>query len=36
MSRSSPEQLTRFLAEVHGHPKKGLSQNFLIDGNILR
>ncbi|WP_366223743.1 16S rRNA (adenine(1518)-N(6)/adenine(1519)-N(6))-dimethyltransferase RsmA [Chlamydia buteonis] len=36
MSRSSPEQLSRFLAEVHGHPKKGLSQNFLIDGNILR
>ncbi|WP_348663864.1 16S rRNA (adenine(1518)-N(6)/adenine(1519)-N(6))-dimethyltransferase RsmA [Chlamydia vaughanii] len=36
MSRSSPEQLTRFLKEVRGHPKKGLSQNFLIDGNILR
>ncbi|WP_041468099.1 16S rRNA (adenine(1518)-N(6)/adenine(1519)-N(6))-dimethyltransferase RsmA [Chlamydia felis] len=36
MSRSSPDQLTRFLAQVHGHPKKGLSQNFLIDGNILR
>ncbi|MEF9497338.1 16S rRNA (adenine(1518)-N(6)/adenine(1519)-N(6))-dimethyltransferase RsmA [Chlamydia sp. 04-14] len=36
MSRSSPEQLTKFLAQVHGRPKKGLSQNFLIDGNILR
>ncbi|WP_038500111.1 16S rRNA (adenine(1518)-N(6)/adenine(1519)-N(6))-dimethyltransferase RsmA [Chlamydia avium] len=36
MSRSSPEQLIRFLKEVRGHPKKGLSQNFLIDGNILK
>lgn len=36
MSRSSPEQLIRFLKEVRGYPKKGLSQNFLIDGNILK
>ncbi|EPP34401.1 dimethyladenosine transferase [Chlamydia ibidis] len=36
MLRSSPEQLLRFLSEVHGRPKKSLSQNFLIDGNILR
>lgn len=36
MSRSSPERLTRFLAEIREIPKKGLSQNFLIDGNIIR
>ena len=36
MSRSSPERLTRFLAEIRESPKKGLSQNFLIDGNIIR
>lgn len=36
MSRSSPDQLMQFLREVRGSPKKGLSQNFLIDGNIIR
>lgn len=36
MSRSSPEQLIRFLKDIRSYPKKGLSQNFLIDGNILK
>jgi 16S rRNA (adenine1518-N6/adenine1519-N6)-dimethyltransferase len=31
-----PSELHRFLNELGVHPKKGLSQNFLIDGNILR
>lgn len=31
-----PSELHQFLAELGVHPKKGLSQNFLIDGNILR
>lgn len=36
MLRSSIDQLTQFLRSVGGRAKKGLSQNFLIDGNILR
>jgi len=32
---SSPSQLFSFLEEIGAAPKKGLSQNFLIDGNIL-
>lgn len=31
-----PTELHRFLEELGVHPKKGLSQNFLIDGNIIR
>lgn len=31
-----PTELHQFLEELGVHPKKGLSQNFLIDGNILR
>lgn len=31
-----PSELRQFLEELGVHPKKGLSQNFLIDGNILR
>jgi 16S rRNA (adenine1518-N6/adenine1519-N6)-dimethyltransferase len=31
-----PSELHQFLNELGVHPKKGLSQNFLIDGNILR
>ena len=31
-----PTELRQFLEELGVHPKKGLSQNFLIDGNILR
>lgn len=31
-----PSELHQFLEELGVHPKKGLSQNFLIDGNILR
>ncbi|MBF5058893.1 16S rRNA (adenine(1518)-N(6)/adenine(1519)-N(6))-dimethyltransferase RsmA [Candidatus Neptunochlamydia vexilliferae] len=30
-----PSELHQFLKELGIHPKKGLSQNFLIDGNIL-
>ena len=36
MARSSIEQLTSFLKSVNGRAKKALSQNFLVDGNILR
>ncbi|AGR99335.1 16S rRNA (adenine(1518)-N(6)/adenine(1519)-N(6))-dimethyltransferase RsmA [Chlamydia trachomatis] len=36
MARSSIEQLTSFLRSVNGRVKKALSQNFLVDGNILR
>lgn len=31
-----PSELRQFLAELNIFPKKGLSQNFLIDGNIIR
>ncbi|MBI5345646.1 MAG: hypothetical protein HZB76_00655 [Chlamydiae bacterium] len=31
-----PSELISFLKEHNIHPKKGLSQNFLIDGNIVR
>lgn len=31
-----PSELRRFLDELGISPKKGLSQNFLIDGNIIR
>lgn len=31
-----PTELHQFLEQLGVHPKKGLSQNFLIDGNILR
>jgi 16S rRNA (adenine1518-N6/adenine1519-N6)-dimethyltransferase len=31
-----PSELHQFLEGLGVHPKKGLSQNFLIDGNILR
>lgn len=31
-----PSELREFLEKLGVHPKKGLSQNFLIDGNILR
>lgn len=31
-----PSELRLFLAELGIYPKKGLSQNFLIDGNIIR
>lgn len=36
MARSSIEQLTSFLRSVNGRARKALSQNFLVDGNILR
>lgn len=36
MPLSSPSELIRFLDTLGVRPKKGLSQNFLIDGNILR
>ncbi|ANH78220.1 16S rRNA (adenine(1518)-N(6)/adenine(1519)-N(6))-dimethyltransferase RsmA [Candidatus Chlamydia sanziniae] len=36
MSRSSREKLCRFLTEAQGKPKKGLSQNFLVDKNIVK
>lgn len=29
-------ELLSFLHEIGAHPKKGLSQNFLIDGNVVR
>jgi 16S rRNA (adenine1518-N6/adenine1519-N6)-dimethyltransferase len=35
MSLSSPSHLRAFLDEMGVHPKKSLSQNFLIDKNIL-
>ncbi len=31
-----PSELHLFLNQLGIHPKKGLSQNFLVDGNILR
>lgn len=31
-----PTELRQFLEELNISPKKGLSQNFLIDGNIIR
>jgi 16S rRNA (adenine1518-N6/adenine1519-N6)-dimethyltransferase len=31
-----PKELLKFLEEIGASPKKGLSQNFLIDGNILK
>ena len=31
-----PTELRQFLSELNIAPKKGLSQNFLIDGNIIR
>jgi 16S rRNA (adenine1518-N6/adenine1519-N6)-dimethyltransferase len=31
-----PSELRKFLSELGVHPKKRLSQNFLIDGNIVR
>lgn len=35
MALYKPSELHQFLNEMGIHPKKGLSQNFLIDGNIL-
>lgn len=31
-----PSELRQFLSELNIFPKKGLSQNFLIDGNIIK
>ncbi|MEI8365772.1 MAG: 16S rRNA (adenine(1518)-N(6)/adenine(1519)-N(6))-dimethyltransferase RsmA [Parachlamydiaceae bacterium] len=36
MSIYKPSELRQFLEHLGVSPKKGLSQNFLIDGNILR
>lgn len=36
MSIYKPSVLKEFLSLSHSHPKKALSQNFLIDGNIVR
>lgn len=36
MALYKPSELHQFLSEMGIKPKKGLSQNFLIDGNILR
>ncbi len=36
MSLYRPSELQHFLESLGIHPKKGLSQNFLIDGNIIR
>jgi 16S rRNA (adenine1518-N6/adenine1519-N6)-dimethyltransferase len=36
MSIFKPKELLKFLEEIGASPKKGLSQNFLIDGNILK
>lgn len=36
MSIYKPSVLKSFLRSSHSHPKKALSQNFLIDGNIVR
>lgn len=36
MAIYKPSELREFLAELNIHPRKGLSQNFLIDGNIVR
>jgi 16S rRNA (adenine1518-N6/adenine1519-N6)-dimethyltransferase len=35
-SIAHPTQLFRFLEEIDAAPRKGLSQNFLIDANIVR
>lgn len=35
MARFRPTELMQYLEEIGAKPKKGLSQNFLIDGNIL-
>lgn len=35
MARFRPTELMHYLEEIGAKPKKGLSQNFLIDGNIL-
>ncbi|ACZ32958.1 dimethyladenosine transferase [Chlamydia pneumoniae LPCoLN] len=36
MTRSSPAQLSRLLSEIQNKPKKSLSQNFLVDQNIVK
>lgn len=36
MTIYKPSELRAFLESLHITPKKGLSQNFLIDGNIIR
>lgn len=36
MTLASPSQLFHFLNKIEARPKKRLSQNFLIDGNIVR
>jgi len=36
MSICNPSVLRKFLDDLGIYPKKGLSQNFLIDGNIIR
>jgi 16S rRNA (adenine1518-N6/adenine1519-N6)-dimethyltransferase len=36
MAMYKPTELLNFLNQLGIHPKKGLSQNFLIDGNIIR
>ncbi len=36
MALYRPSELQQFLQSLGIHPKKGLSQNFLIDGNIIR
>jgi len=36
MSLFKPSELHQFLKMLDIQPKKGLSQNFLIDGNVLR
>lgn len=36
MAIYKPSELIQFLSELGISPKKGLSQNFLIDGNIIR
>lgn len=36
MPLTNPSELQKFLESLGIHPKKGLSQNFLIDGNIVR
>jgi 16S rRNA (adenine1518-N6/adenine1519-N6)-dimethyltransferase len=33
---TNPSELLEFLRTLRVHPKKGFSQNFLIDGNIMR
>lgn len=36
MALYKPSELHQFLSELGVQPKKGMSQNFLIDGNIIR